>query len=147
MLLAKALISRPALLFLDEPTASLDPDTADRVRGWLQRFQRTEGASLLHASHDMGEVERLADEVLMMKAGSIVDRGSPEALLARYGRRPRGGIPGDRSRPGRQVTREFGLSLRRVRSVLKRHIYLFTSSLPRLLDLVYLPTVQMVLWG
>jgi ABC-2 type transport system ATP-binding protein len=84
--LAKALINRPALLLLDEPTASLDPDTADRVRAHLESYAKREGAAILLASHNMGEVERLCDDVLMMKGGRIVDQGSPGALVARYGR-------------------------------------------------------------
>jgi ABC-2 type transport system ATP-binding protein len=84
--LAKALINRPELLLLDEPTASLDPDTADRVRGHLAEYARAEGAAILLASHNMAEVERLCADVLMMKGGKIVDRGSPDALIARYGR-------------------------------------------------------------
>lgn len=83
---AKALLNRPEILLLDEPTASLDPDTADWVRGYLETYQRATGASILLASHNMAEVERLCDEVLMMKQGRIVDRGAPEALVARYGR-------------------------------------------------------------
>jgi ABC-2 type transport system ATP-binding protein len=86
VLLAKALINRPELLFLDEPTASLDPDTADRLRGQLQAFQAEAQSTVLLASHNMQEVERLADHVLMMKQGRLVDQGSPQALLERYGR-------------------------------------------------------------
>lgn len=84
--LAKALINKPELLLLDEPTASLDPDTADWVRGLLERYRTERGATILLASHNMAEVERLADQVLMMKQGKIVDRGRPEALIERYGR-------------------------------------------------------------
>jgi len=84
--LAKALVNRPDLLLLDEPTASLDPDTADWVRGYLERYQAESGAGILLASHNMGEVERLAHEVVIMKRGRAVDRGTPEALLAKYGR-------------------------------------------------------------
>ena len=84
--LAKAMLNRPELLLLDEPTASLDPDTADWVRGYLERYARTTGASILLASHNMTEVERLCSDVLMMKAGRIVDRGAPQDLIARYGR-------------------------------------------------------------
>ena len=84
--LAKALINEPELLLLDEPTASLDPDTADWVRGYLEDYQRTSGATILLASHNMGEVERLCSEVMMMRRGRIVDRGSPRDLVARYGR-------------------------------------------------------------
>lgn len=84
--LAKALINRPELLLLDEPTASLDPDTADWVRGLLERYRAERGATILLASHNMAEVERLCDQVLMMKQGRIVDRGTPAELVERYGR-------------------------------------------------------------
>src|SRR6201989_3617698 len=84
--LAKALINDPELLLLDEPTASLDPDTADWVRGYLEEWRARKGATILLASHNMGEVERLCSDVMMMKAGRIVDRGSPEELIGRYGR-------------------------------------------------------------
>ena len=86
VLLAKALINRPELLLLDEPTASLDPDTADRLRGYLMDYQAAERATVLLTSHNMGEVERLAHHVLMLKQGRLVDQGSPAELLARYGR-------------------------------------------------------------
>ncbi len=84
--LAKALLNEPELLLLDEPTASLDPDTADRVRGYLLAYQRHSGATVLLASHNMVEVERIATDIIMMQAGRVVDRGTPQALLARYGR-------------------------------------------------------------
>ncbi len=84
--LAKALINRPELLLLDEPTASLDPDTGDWVRSWLERYRAETGCSILLASHNMGEVERLCGHVLMLKQGRIVDQGSPDALLAKYRR-------------------------------------------------------------
>jgi ABC-2 type transport system ATP-binding protein len=84
--LAKALINKPDVLRLDEPTASLDPDTADWVRGYLETYQHETHATILLASHNMGEVERLCRHVLMMRQGRIVDRGSPEALIRRYGR-------------------------------------------------------------
>ncbi|MCT8973255.1 ABC transporter ATP-binding protein [Microbaculum marinisediminis] len=84
--LAKALINKPELLLLDEPTASLDPDTADWVRGHLEGYRKRRGATILLASHNMPEVERMCGRVLMMKAGRIVDDGAPDALVARYGR-------------------------------------------------------------
>jgi ABC-2 type transport system ATP-binding protein len=84
--LAKSLINRPELLLLDEPTASLDPDTGDLVRGWLERYRAESGCTILLASHNMAEVERLCSDVLMLKRGQIVDRGSPRELLDRYGR-------------------------------------------------------------
>ena len=84
--LAKALINRPELLLLDEPTASLDPDTGDWVRTWLERYSAESGCTILLASHNMAEVERLCSHVLMLKKGRIVDRGSPQDLLDRYGR-------------------------------------------------------------
>jgi ABC-2 type transport system ATP-binding protein len=86
VLLAKAFLNEPELLLLDEPTASLDPDTADWVRGYLEAYRARTGATILLASHNMAEVERLCAQVLMLKAGRIVDRGSPQALIDRYGR-------------------------------------------------------------
>ncbi len=83
--LAKSLLNEPDLLLLDEPTASLDPDTADWVRTYLKNFQEKRGATILLASHNMAEVERLCDDVLVMKQGKIVDRDSPAGLLAKYG--------------------------------------------------------------
>ena len=85
VMLAKALINRPELLLLDEPTASLDPDTADVLRSYLEDYRRA-GATLLLASHNMAEVERLCSDVLMLKAGRLVDQGAPAELLQRYGR-------------------------------------------------------------
>ncbi len=84
--LAKALINDPELLLLDEPTASLDPDTADWVRSMLEAYRNEHGAAILLASHNMAEVERLAGRVLMMKKGRIVDDAAPRELIARYGR-------------------------------------------------------------
>jgi ABC-2 type transport system ATP-binding protein len=84
--LAKALVNDPELLLLDEPTASLDPDSADWVRGYLETWRARTGATILMASHNMGEVERLCSEVMMMRAGRIVDRGSPQELVRRHGR-------------------------------------------------------------
>ncbi len=84
--LAKALINAPKVLVLDEPTASLDPDTGDWVRGVLSDYARTSGAAIFFASHNMLEVERMCDELLMMKAGKIHDRGAPKDLIQKYGR-------------------------------------------------------------
>jgi ABC-2 type transport system ATP-binding protein len=84
--LAKAMLNQPELLLLDEPTASLDPDTADWIRAYLESYQSRHGAAILLASHNMGEVERLADHVLMMRQGRIVDAGAPQDLIERYSR-------------------------------------------------------------
>ncbi len=84
--LAKALLNRPEVLLLDEPTASLDPDTADWVRARLERYRSERGATVLLASHNMVEVERLCERVIIMKKGDIVDDDTPAALLGRYGR-------------------------------------------------------------
>ena len=85
--LAKALLNKPEVLLLDEPTASLDPDTADWVRARLERYRAETAATILLASHNMSEVERLCDRVIIMKKGRIEDDDKPERLLARYGRR------------------------------------------------------------
>jgi ABC-2 type transport system ATP-binding protein len=84
--LAKALINQPELLLLDEPTASLDPDTADWVRQHLQNYRKTHDATILLASHNMLEVERLCDRVIIMKRGNIEDDDSPDQIMARYNR-------------------------------------------------------------
>ena len=84
--LAKSLLNAPDLMLMDEPTASLDPDTGDWVRTYLERYREKTGATILLASHNMGEVERLADDVLMMRGGKIVDQGSPKDLIKRHGR-------------------------------------------------------------
>jgi len=85
--LAKALINNPDVLLLDEPTASLDPDTADWVRGHLERYCHQRSATVLLASHNMTEVERMCERVIIMKRGRIEDDDTPAKLLARYGRR------------------------------------------------------------
>jgi ABC-2 type transport system ATP-binding protein len=84
--LAKALLNEPELLLLDEPTASLDPDVGDWVRSYLEEYRARTGATILLASHNMAEVERLCEDVLVMRRGRIVDRGAPAQLVARYGR-------------------------------------------------------------
>jgi ABC-2 type transport system ATP-binding protein len=84
--LAKSLLNSPEILLLDEPTASLDPDVGDRMRTLLERYRRQSGCAMLLASHNMAEVERLCDRVIMLKRGEIVDQGSPTALLTKYGR-------------------------------------------------------------
>jgi len=84
--LAKALLNRPDVLLLDEPTASLDPDIGDRMRSHLESYQRVSGCTMLLASHNMSEVERMCDDVIMLRAGNVVDNGSPTQLIERYGR-------------------------------------------------------------
>src|SRR5277367_5837324 len=84
--LAKALINRPELLLLDEPTASLDPDTANWIRQHLETYRKENGATILLASHNMLEVERLCDRVIIMKRGRIEDDDSPQQIMARYNR-------------------------------------------------------------
>jgi len=84
--LAKALLNQPEILLLDEPTASLDPDTADWVRSRLERYRVEHRATVLLASHNMAEVERLCERVIIMKRGKIEDDDTPGSLLKRYGR-------------------------------------------------------------
>jgi ABC-2 type transport system ATP-binding protein len=84
--LAKSLLNCPDVLLLDEPTASLDPDTADWVRGRLESYRRERQATILLASHNMAEVERLCERVIMLKRGKIEDDDTPPRLLDRYGR-------------------------------------------------------------
>ncbi|NNF96257.1 MAG: ABC transporter ATP-binding protein [Halobacteria archaeon] len=83
--LAKALLNNPRILFLDEPTASLDPDSADHIRHYLQSYQRGTGATLFMASHNMVEVERMCDDVIIMRQGRIIDQDTPKRLISRHG--------------------------------------------------------------
>ncbi len=84
--LAKSLINNPKILFLDEPTASLDPDIGDFVRKYIEEYKSKHKISILLASHNMKEVERLCDQVIMMKEGKIVDRGTCQSLIDKHGR-------------------------------------------------------------
>tara|TARA_Y100000590_G_C15424006_1_gene902516 strand:- start:30 stop:767 length:738 start_codon:yes stop_codon:yes gene_type:complete len=85
--LAKALINNPTVLFLDEPTASLDPEVGDYVRSFLENYKKENKISILLASHNMNEVTRLCKTVLMMKEGIIIDKGDPEELIKKHGRK------------------------------------------------------------
>jgi len=85
--LAKSIINDPSVLLLDEPTASLDPETGDFVRSFLEEYQKEKRTSILLASHNMSEVERLCSSVLMMNKGSIIDQGTPGELIKKHGRR------------------------------------------------------------
>ena len=100
--LAKSLLNSPELLLLDEPTASLDPDVGDRMRSLLERYRAQSGCAMLLASHNMAEVERLCDRVIMLRQGEIVDSGSPAQLLAKYGRHTLDDVFLDISRQGAQ---------------------------------------------
>ena len=85
--LAKSIINDPEVLLLDEPTASLDPETGDFVRSFLEEYQRENKTSILLASHNMSEVERLCSSVLMMNKGAIIDQGTPDELINKHGRK------------------------------------------------------------
>jgi len=85
--LAKALINDPEILLLDEPTASLDPDVGDYIRSFIENFASKKGATILLASHNMNEVERLCHEVMMMKNGEIIDKGKSNDLVNKHGRK------------------------------------------------------------
>ena len=85
--LAKALINDPEILMLDEPTASLDPDTGDFVRSFIEHYSSKTNVTILLASHNMNEIERLCDSVMMMKDGMIVDTGKSQELISKHGRK------------------------------------------------------------
>jgi len=85
--LAKALINEPEILLLDEPTASLDPDVGDYIRSYIENFAFKKGITILLASHNMNEVERLCSEVMMMKKGNIIDKGTCKSLIDKHGRK------------------------------------------------------------
>ena len=84
--LAKSFINKPKILFLDEPTASLDPDLGDFVREYIEKYKSNNELTILLASHNMSEVERLCDNIIMMKEGSVVDKGTCKELINRHGR-------------------------------------------------------------
>ena len=84
--LAKSLINKPKILFLDEPTASLDPDIGDFVRRYIENYKKNNFVTILLASHNMSEVERLCDDIIMMKSGRIVDQGTAKKLIEKHGR-------------------------------------------------------------
>ena len=84
--LAKSLINKPKILFLDEPTASLDPDIGDFVRNYIKEYKKQNDVTILLASHNMDEVEKLCDSIVMMKLGEIVDRGTCQDLINKHGR-------------------------------------------------------------
>ena len=163
--LAKAVLNEPDVLLLDEPTASLDPDIGDRMRTYLEQYQRRTGCTMLLASHHMGEVERLCQDVIMLRAGEVVDQGSPQALLARYGRDTmedvfldvaRGRVRRAHGRAWRRrierlmaIVQDTGATaaVRRVLALVRRHAYLLLKSWPRMVSMAYYPTVTMVLWA
>lgn len=113
VMLAKALLNEPELVLLDEPTASLDPDTADRVRSYMLAYQQRSGATVLLTSHNMTEVERICSQVIIMRAGRIVDRGAPGQLLSRYGRETMEEVFLDIARNGGEKQSELRLAARR----------------------------------
>ena len=84
--LAKSLINKPEILLLDEPTASLDPDIGDFIRSYIQNYKSKNKVTILLASHNMSEVERLCDKIIMMKKGKIIDTGTCEELIKKHGR-------------------------------------------------------------
>ena len=84
--LAKSLINKPEILLLDEPTASLDPDTGDFIRSYIQEYRSKNQVTILLASHNMSEVERLCDSVIMMKKGKIIDKGTCSEIIKKHGR-------------------------------------------------------------
>ena len=98
--LAKALINKPDLLLLDEPTASLDPETVSWIRTFLKNYQQGRGATILLASHDMKEVEQLCENVILLRKGKLVEEGTPPDLLAKYGRKTLAEVFLDISRGG-----------------------------------------------
>ena len=118
--LAKSIINNPKVLLLDEPTASLDPETGDFVRSFLEEYQQENKTSILLASHNMAEVERLCSSVLMMNKGSIIDEGRPEELIKKHGRKNMEEVFKTYKGKSMNFNKMYGLFL--------RHFYLIKSS-------------------
>ena len=137
--LAKSLINDPQILLLDEPTASLDPDTGDFIRTFIEDYQKNNPISILLASHNMNEVKRLCDHILMMKEGSIIDQGTADQLISKHGRN-------NLEEVFLKIARKK-MKIKRILSLMLRHFYLIKGSFPRIFDLIYWPTVQIILWG
>ena len=110
--LAKSIINDPMVLLLDEPTASLDPETGDFVRSFLEKYQKKKRASILLASHNMVEVERLCSSVLMMNKGSIIERGKPVELIKKYNRKNMEEVFLKLTRENMNLNKMYGLFLR-----------------------------------
>ena len=161
--LAKALINEPELLLLDEPTASLDPDTADWVRSKLEDYCQVHAATVVLASHNMAEVERLAGRVIMLEKGRIIADETPQELIDRFGRAnleevflaiARRGADDAELRHERD-TRHRACASRpasphrrgRIWGMVLRYWYVIRSSWPRTAELIYWPLVQMLTWG
>jgi len=85
--LAKALMTKPKVLFLDEPTASLDPDIVNKIKGFLKEYQRTEGLTILYTSHNMREMEEMSNRIIFLQQGRIVAEGTANQIIQRYGQR------------------------------------------------------------
>ena len=167
--LAKALLNEPELLLLDEPTASLDPDTADWVRSKLEHYCREPRPTVVLASHNMAEVERLADRVIMLEKGRIIADETPAELIKRFGRSNleevflaiarRGAEDGEGARTNVSAERRAPLAsvaraddalrppLGRIYGMVLRYWYVIRSSWPRTAELIYWPLVQMLMWG
>ena len=137
--LAKSLINKPEILFLDEPTASLDPDIGDFVRTYIQKYRSENQVTVLLASHNMNEVERLCDSIIMMKSGEIIDRGTCEEIIKKHGRNNLEETFLKLARGKNESGKIYALAI--------RHLYLISNSLPRIIDLIYWPTVQIFLLG
>ncbi len=145
--LAKALINRPEVLLLDEPTASLDPDTGDLVRTWLEQYRAESGCTILLASHNMAEVERFVfrcgDAETRCGGRSWQPAGAADPLWAA---RPGGRLPGHRPR-SQAGNRGMTPMFRRIWGLMYRHLALYRRSWPRLLELAYWPVLNMCIWG
>ena len=137
--LAKSLINKPEILLLDEPTASLDPDIGDFVRSYIQNYKSKNQVTVLLASHNMSEVERLCDSIIMMKNGKIIDEGTCNEIIKKHGRK-------DLEETFLKLARAK-MNFNKIYALALRHLYLISNSFPRIIDLIYWPTVQIFLWG
>ena len=145
--LCKALLNDPELLMLDEPTASLDPDIADKVRKLLRRIQREKGITMVYTSHNMRDVEEVCDRVLFMHKGRIIAEGTPQQVKDKFNQKSLEEVFIRVARSGDLLGQEADMNLRRISALVLRYTFLYTRSVPRVLEMFFWPVMDLLVWG
>ena len=140
--LAKALMTEPKVLFLDEPTASLDPDIVNKIKAFLKEYQRTAGLSILYTSHNMREMEEMSNRIIFLQHGHIVAEGTVRPNCSTV-------WPTGFRRSLFEISEgaKSTMNLGRIGGLLSRHLYLYKRSFARMLEIFYWPFLDLVVWG